>query len=84
MPHGLGEHLLAASLLDVGWLDRVGLTKGQPVLLILEGVCPYLPQAPLEALLATLAILVWHVYFVILDPSIYPLKSLKHQSTYKR
>ena len=28
-----------------------------------------------EAILATLAILVWHVYFVVLDPTIYPLKS---------
>jgi cytochrome b subunit of formate dehydrogenase len=31
-----------------------------------------------EALLATLAILVWHIYFVVLDPTIYPLKSRKH------
>ncbi len=30
-----------------------------------------------EALLATLAILVWHIYFVVLDPSVYPLKSLR-------
>ena len=30
-----------------------------------------------EAVLATLAILVWHIYFVVLDPSIYPLRSLK-------
>lgn len=30
-----------------------------------------------EAVLASLAILVWHIYFVVLDPSIYPLKSLK-------
>jgi cytochrome b subunit of formate dehydrogenase len=30
-----------------------------------------------EALLATLAILVWHIYFVVLDPSVYPLKSAK-------
>jgi cytochrome b subunit of formate dehydrogenase len=28
-----------------------------------------------EAVLATLAIIVWHIYFVVLDPSIYPLKS---------
>ena len=30
-----------------------------------------------EAVLATLAILVWHIYFVVLDPTIYPLKSRK-------
>jgi O-methyltransferase involved in polyketide biosynthesis len=55
MPQGRGEQLLPASLLDTAWLDRVGLATGRPVLLLLEGVCPYLPQGPLEALLATLA-----------------------------
>jgi cytochrome b subunit of formate dehydrogenase len=30
-----------------------------------------------EAVLATLAILVWHIYFVMLDPTVYPLKSAK-------
>jgi thiosulfate reductase cytochrome b subunit len=30
-----------------------------------------------EALLATLAIVVWHLYFVVLDPTVYPLKSIK-------
>jgi cytochrome b subunit of formate dehydrogenase len=34
-----------------------------------------------EAVLATLAILVWHIYFVVLDPTIYPLKSRKPGST---
>jgi cytochrome b subunit of formate dehydrogenase len=34
-----------------------------------------------EAVLATLAILVWHIYFVVLDPTIYPLKSRKSGST---
>ena len=33
-----------------------------------------------EALLATLAILVWHIYFVVLDPTIYPLKSIKKRA----
>ena len=27
----------------------------------------------LEAILATLAILIWHLYFVILDPAVYPM-----------
>ena len=26
-----------------------------------------------EAVLATLAILVWHLYFVIFDPAVYPM-----------
>lgn len=32
-----------------------------------------------EAVLATSAILVWHIYFVVLDPTVYPLKSLKRE-----
>jgi cytochrome b subunit of formate dehydrogenase len=36
-----------------------------------------------EALLATLAVLVWHIYFVVLDPTIYPLKSLKRANSSK-
>jgi cytochrome b subunit of formate dehydrogenase len=32
-----------------------------------------------EAILATLAILVWHIYFVVLDPTVYPLKSMKRE-----
>jgi hypothetical protein len=27
----------------------------------------------LEAILATLAILIWHFYFVIFDPAVYPM-----------
>ncbi len=34
-----------------------------------------------EAILATLAILVWHIYFVVLDPTVYPLKSAKTKRT---
>jgi hypothetical protein len=30
-----------------------------------------------EAILATLAILVWHMYFVVLDPTVYPLKGVQ-------
>ena len=28
-----------------------------------------------EAILATLAVLVWHFYFVIFDPEVYPLNT---------
>jgi O-methyltransferase involved in polyketide biosynthesis len=45
------ERNLACSVLDAAWLDAVTLHGERPVLLMLEGVCPYLPQAPLEAML---------------------------------
>lgn len=50
-----GESELACSVLDPNWLDAAGLPGERPVLAMLEGVCPYLPQAPLEALLRSLA-----------------------------
>lgn len=50
-----GESELACSVLDPSWLDAAGLPGERPVLAMLEGVCPYLPQAPLEALLRSLA-----------------------------
>ncbi|WP_440870915.1 class I SAM-dependent methyltransferase [Variovorax atrisoli] len=46
---------LACSVLDEHWLDAAGLPGERPVLVMLEGVCPYLPQAPLEAVLRSLA-----------------------------
>lgn len=46
---------LACSILDTSWMDAAGLPGSQPVLVLLEGVCPYLPQAPLEAMLRQLA-----------------------------
>ncbi|WP_432726773.1 class I SAM-dependent methyltransferase [Variovorax sp. W6] len=52
---GGGQSDLACSVLDPGWLDAAGLPGDRPVLAMLEGVCPYLPQAPLEALLRGLA-----------------------------
>ncbi|HEX7865720.1 MAG TPA: class I SAM-dependent methyltransferase [Variovorax sp.] len=55
MPHHEGESQLACSVLDEAWLDAAGLPGDRPVLAMLEGVCPYLPQAPLEALLRSLA-----------------------------
>ncbi|MDQ0570521.1 O-methyltransferase involved in polyketide biosynthesis [Variovorax paradoxus] len=50
-----GERHLACSILDLAWLDAAGLPGDRPVLVMLEGVCPYLPQAPLEAMLLCLA-----------------------------
>lgn len=55
MARGEGESDLACSILDDSWLDAAGLPGERPVLVMLEGVCPYLPQAPLEALLRKLA-----------------------------
>jgi len=52
---GEEERELACSVLDPSWLDAAGLPGERPVLAMLEGVCPYLPQAPLEALLRSLA-----------------------------
>jgi O-methyltransferase involved in polyketide biosynthesis len=49
------ERNLACSVLDPAWLDAVALHGDRPVLLMLEGVCPYLPQAPLEAMLHRMA-----------------------------
>jgi O-methyltransferase involved in polyketide biosynthesis len=53
--HDAGEHNFACSILDLAWLDAAGLPGSRPVLVLLEGVCPYLPQAPLEAMLRALA-----------------------------
>lgn len=50
-----GERNFACSILDPAWLDAAGLPGDRPVLMMLEGVCPYLPQAPLEAMLLHLA-----------------------------
>ena len=50
-----GERNLACSIIDPAWLDAAGLPGDRPVLMMLEGVCPYLPQAPLEAMLLHLA-----------------------------
>lgn len=50
-----GESDLACSVLDDAWFDAADLPGERPVLAMLEGVCPYLPQAPLEALLRRLA-----------------------------
>ena len=36
-----------------------------------------------EAILATLAIVVWHLYFVVFDPTVYPLKSSKRKGVRK-
>jgi O-methyltransferase involved in polyketide biosynthesis len=49
------ERNLACSVLDLTWLESAGLQPGRPVLFLMEGVCPYLPKAPLEALLQRLA-----------------------------
>ncbi len=55
IPRAEEEDNLACSLLDAAWLDTAGLPGDRPVLVMLEGVCPYLPQAPLEAVLRRLA-----------------------------
>lgn len=46
---------LSCSILEPAWLEQVGLRPGRPVLLLMEGVCPYLAKAPLETLLQGLA-----------------------------
>jgi len=56
MPAASGEHELEASLLCADeWLAAAALGPGRPLLLLLEGVCPYVEQAPLEELLRRLA-----------------------------
>ena len=50
-----GERNLPCSILDPVWLDAADLPAGRPVLVMLEGVCPYLPRAGLEAMLLHLA-----------------------------
>lgn len=56
LPPAAGERRLAGSVLDPAWLDvAASLREGRPMLLMLEGVCPYLPQAPLEAMLREMA-----------------------------
>lgn len=46
---------LACSILDPAWMDAADLPGHRPVLVLLEGVCPYLPQAPLQDMLRQLA-----------------------------
>ena len=46
---------IVCSVLDERWLDTAGLPGDRPVLVMLEGVCPYLPQSPLETVLRSLA-----------------------------
>jgi O-methyltransferase involved in polyketide biosynthesis len=55
VPMGEREANLASSVLEPAWLDQVKLTAGRPVLVLLEGVCPYLPQVALEQWLAHMA-----------------------------
>lgn len=55
LPPVARETNLACSVLDLAWWDTLQLPAGRPVLVMLEGVCPYLPQAPLEHLLVGLA-----------------------------
>lgn len=50
-----GERNLACSALDPAWLDLASPATGRPVFVVMEGVCPYLPQGPLEAMLHRLA-----------------------------
>lgn len=54
-PPGEAEENLACSALDPAWLDHAALPPGRPAVVFLEGVCPYLPQAALEAMLSRLA-----------------------------
>lgn len=49
------EAHLACSILDTSWMDAADLPGRTPVLVLLEGVCPYLPQAPLQDMLEQLA-----------------------------
>lgn len=56
LPPRAGERHLAGSILDPAWLDVADALRGaRPMLLMLEGVCPYLPQVPLEAMLRHMA-----------------------------
>jgi O-methyltransferase involved in polyketide biosynthesis len=55
LPRGEAEHDLAFSALDPAWMDAMPWQPGRPAIVLMEGVCPYLPQAPLEALLRRLA-----------------------------
>jgi O-methyltransferase involved in polyketide biosynthesis len=48
-----GERNVACSALDAQWLEQ--LKPGRPLLVLLEGVCPYLPQLLLQELLSALA-----------------------------
>lgn len=55
MVHPDAEANLACSILDTSWMDAADLPGQTPVLVLLEGVCPYLPQAPLQDMLEQLA-----------------------------
>lgn len=51
-----GERNVAASVFDLeAWLAQLHVPPDRGLLLMLEGVCPYLEQAPLESLLQQLA-----------------------------
>lgn len=55
LPCAVGECNVACSALDVDWLQSAQLSAGRPLLVLLEGVCPYLPQQPLQDMLCALA-----------------------------
>lgn len=55
LPAHEGERNITGSILDPEWLAAADLPPERPVLVMLEGVCPYLPQTPLEAMLHRLA-----------------------------
>ena len=52
---GPRERDVAGSVLDLAWLAHADPQAGRPALVLLEGVCPYLPHAPLSHMLTALA-----------------------------
>jgi O-methyltransferase involved in polyketide biosynthesis len=55
LPCAVGERNVVCSALDVQWLHSAQLSAGRPLLVLLEGVCPYLPQQPLQDMLRAFA-----------------------------
>jgi O-methyltransferase involved in polyketide biosynthesis len=49
------DKAIACTLTDLGWLDRIGSRVDRPLLLVMEGVAPYLPLSGLEAFMEALA-----------------------------
>ncbi len=55
VPPAAQERDLAGSLLEGDWPAAAGIARDRPLVVLLEGVCPYLEQAALDRLLRTLA-----------------------------
>lgn len=49
------RHFIACDALDTSWFGKVGNTAGRPVLIIAEGLLPYLPEEEVRKLMSSMS-----------------------------